>query len=320
MFPRGPDFHGGVARVLRSRRRIGNETSESDRRDTGTGSVANPPGGRTRRNFDQGTVPGPFPARPGFAPSRDWPLKTIPERRGRDFSPHGPRRRRPRGATSHSPHPGSTASPVVPLVEDTSGAFPDRLARRVCADCRRISPDRPVSDIRFSLGLSHGDFRSEGSRVCVARHGFGECPIALLTPRIRGGLTYRTSWPLHRAPDASHVRPSRVSGGARHSSFRSLRLPGAPPRLATALVSRAPLPCLFLRLWRFRRTTGSCRVSPANAARTATRRRRRCGATDRTGPRRSATRAECAITGGTPRCAPPSRNPGKSLMTLEAPA
>lgn len=172
----------------------------------------------------------------------------------------------------------------------------------------------------FSLGLSHGDFRSEGSRVCVARHGFGECPIALLTPRIREGLTCRTSRPLHRAPDASHVRPSRVSGGARHSSFRSLRLPGAPPRLATALVSRAPLPCLFLRLWRFRRTTGSCRVSPANAARTATRRRRRCGATDRTGQRRSATRAECAITGGTPRCAPPSRNPGKSLMTLEAPA
>mmetsp|Transcript_12528 Transcript_12528/g.50359 ORF Transcript_12528/g.50359 Transcript_12528/m.50359 type:complete len:320 (+) Transcript_12528:199-1158(+) len=49
-----------------------------------------------------------------------------------------------------------------------------------------------------------------------------------------------------------------------------------------------------------RRTTGSSRASPGSAARTATRRRRRSGATDRTGPRRSATRAECAITGGTP--------------------
>ena len=102
-----------------------------------------------------------------------------------------------------------------------------RVASAPIAAEFRLTVQCPTS--LFSLGLSHGDFRSEGSRVCVARHGFGECPIALLTPRIRGGLTCRTSRPLHRVPDASHVRPSRVSGGAQHSSFRSLRLPRAPP-------------------------------------------------------------------------------------------
>lgn len=101
-----------------------------------------------------------------------------------------------------------------------------RVASAPIAAEFRLTVQCPTS--LFSLGLSHGDFRSEGSRVCVARHGFGECPIALLTPRIRGGLTCRTSRPLHRAPDASHVRPSRVSGGAQHSSFRSLRLPRCP--------------------------------------------------------------------------------------------
>ena len=116
-----------------------------------------------------------------------------------------------------------------------------RVASAPIAAEFRLTVQCPTS--LFSLGLSHGDFRSEGSRVCVARHGFGECPIALLTPRIREGLTCRTSRPLHRAPDASHVRPSRVSGGAQHSSFRSLRLPRcpAPPSKRGGLTCPSPL-------------------------------------------------------------------------------
>ena len=112
---------------------------------------------------------------------------------------------------------------------------------------------------------------------------------------------------LHGRPEVTHDRRTC----SRRPSPAELRDPSgvqsAQPTFCRTLLAHVPL-VLFLffgfRLWRSRRTTGSSRASPGSAARTATRRRRRSGATDRTGPRRSATRAECAITGGTPRCAP----------------
>ena len=112
---------------------------------------------------------------------------------------------------------------------------------------------------------------------------------------------------LHGRPEVTHDRRTC----SRRPSPAELRDPSgvqsAQPTFCRTLLAHLPL-VLFLffgfRLWRSRRTTGSFRASPGSAARTATRRRRRSGATDRTGPRRSATRAECAITGGTPRCAP----------------